>query len=219
MNSEDRNELKFKKRRQSLVEELRSKGIKDERILQAFETVPRHRFVDSALSDRAYEDCALPIEHGQTISQPYTVARQTELIEVQPDDKVLEIGTGSGYQAALLCEMGARVYTVERHRELTDRARNTLRKLGYRVEMKTGDGSVGWSAYSPYDGILVTAAAPVVPDELKKQLSVGGRLVVPVGDKEKQAMCRIIRVDEEEFDQETFSHFKFVPLMGRYGWK
>ena len=214
-----RQNLKFKQRRQSLIDELRSKGIQDERILDAFNHVPRHLFVDTALEDRAYKDSALPIGEGQTISQPYTVARQTELLEVFPGEKVLEIGTGSGFQAAILCELGANVYTVERHRKLYEKARTMLRELGYSVQMKLGDGSLGWSAYGPYDAIVVTAGAPVVPDDLVQQLNVNGRLVVPVGDNEKQEMVRILKVRENEYEEERYRNFKFVPLVGKKGWK
>lgn len=214
----DRNDLKFKQRRRRLVETLRTKGISDERVLEVFGRVPRHLFVDTALEDRAYEDTALPIGKRQTISQPYTVARQTELLEVMPGDRVLEIGTGSGYQAAILHELGAEVYSIERHEELYERARTTLRELGYKVNIKLGDGTLGWSAYAPYDGIVVTAGAPEVPEVLLGQLQVNGRLVVPVGDSRKQEMVRVSKVREEEFKEERFSHFKFVPLIGEKGW-
>lgn len=214
-----RQQLKFKQRRENLVDELRSKGIEDERVLDAFNQVPRHVFVDTALEERAYKDSALPIGMGQTISQPYTVARQTELLEVFPGERVLEIGTGSGYQAAILCELGAKVYSVERHKKLYEKARSTLRELGYSVELKLGDGSLGWSAYAPYDAIVVTAGAPVVPDDLVNQLNVNGRLVVPVGDEEKQEMVRVLKVRENEFEQERYRNFKFVPLVGEKGWK
>lgn len=215
----DKNDLKFKRRRQRLVDTLRGKGIKDERVLEAFNLVPRHLFIDTALQDRAYNDSALPIGKDQTISQPYTVARQTELLEVMPGEKVLEIGTGSGYQAAILCELGAEVYSIERHEELYERARSILRELGYEVRQKLGDGTLGWSAYAPYDAIVVTAGAPVVPDDLVDQLQINGRLVVPVGNTEKQEMQRIIKIREDEFEQETYHDFKFVPLIGKKGWK
>jgi len=211
-------ELKFKQRRKSLVENLRNKGISNERVLAAFEQVPRHVFVDTAFADNAYSDTALPIGMGQTISQPYTVARQMELLEVFPGEKILEIGTGSGYQAALLCEMGAKVYSIERHKQLYEKARSTLRELGYSVQLKLGDGSLGWSAYSPYDAIIVTAGAPVVPEDLVQQLNVNGRLVVPVGDKTKQEMVRVRKIDDNNFEEERFRSFKFVPLVGKKGW-
>lgn len=210
---------KFIYRRRKLVEGLREKGIQSETVLSAMEKVPRHLFVDTALEERAYEDTALPIGKGQTISQPYTVAAQSELLGAGPGNKVLEIGTGSGYQAAVLCEMGADVYSVERHEELYLKARSILRRLGYRVRIKLGDGTLGWSAYAPYDGIVVTAGAPVVPQELIRQLRIGGRLVVPVGDQEKQMMIRITRISEDAYEEEHFSSFKFVPLIGEKGWK
>lgn len=174
--------------------------------------------MDSALENRAYEDGALPIGCGQTISQPFTVAAQTELLEVKKGDKILEIGTGSGYQAAILCHLGANVYSVERHEPLYLSARQILKELGYRAHLKYGDGTLGWSAYAPYDGIVVTAGAPVVPEDLIRQLAVGGRLIVPVGDQNIQTMTRITRVSEDEFKQEQLKQYKFVPLIGEKGW-
>jgi protein-L-isoaspartate(D-aspartate) O-methyltransferase len=211
--------LKFKQRRQGLVDKLRKKGIKNERVLDAINHVPRHVFIDTALEDRAYKDSALPIGMGQTISQPYTVARQTELLEVFPGEKVLEIGTGSGYQAAILSELGAKVYSVERHKKLYEKAQDVLRELGYSIQMKLGDGTLGWSAYGPYDAIVVTAGAPVLPEDLVQQLNVNGRLVVPVGNDKKQEMIRVLKVRENEFEQERYRDFKFVPLVGEKGWK
>ena len=180
--------------------------------------VPRHSFVDSALVNRAYDDRALPIGCGQTISQPYTVAIQTELLDPAKGDKVLEIGTGSGYQAAILSEMGANVYTVERHQELYHKAKKLLLELGHRPTMNLGDGTVGWSAYAPYDGIVVTAGAPVVPEDLIHQLNIGGKLIVPVGTQNSQVMVRITRVSEDSYDEEHLQNFKFVPLIGEKGW-
>lgn len=214
-----RNNPKFKRRRRQLVEKLSEKGIEDQRVLEAFSIVPRHVFVDTALQDRAYKDTALPIGREQTISQPFTVARQTELLEVKPGEKVLEIGTGSGYQAAILCELGAEVYTVERHKKLYEKARSTLRELGYSVRCKLGDGTLGWSAYASYDAIVVTAGAPVVPDDLVDQLNINGRLVVPVGDEKRQEMIRIIKIRKGEYEEEHYSDFKFVPLIGEKGWQ
>jgi protein-L-isoaspartate(D-aspartate) O-methyltransferase len=209
----------YRGKRQGLVQILHEKGISDEGVLRAVETVPRHMFIDTALHKRAYEDTALPIGMKQTISQPYTVARQTELLHVQKGDKVLEIGTGSGYQAAILCELGASVYTVERHDYLYQHARSLLSTLGYKVRAKCGDGTEGWSAYSPYDGIVVTAGAPIVPEALVNQLHIGGRLVIPVGDQHVQTMLRITRTGEHDYTEEEFADFQFVPLIGREGWK
>lgn len=216
--SKERNHRKFMNRRKRLVEEIRRKGIRNPRVLQAIENTPRHLFVDSALENRAYEDSALPIGCGQTISQPYTVAAQTELLEIEEGDKVLEIGTGSGYQAAILAYLGAKVYSIERHEQLYLSAREILKELGYRPNLKCGDGTVGWSAYAPYDAIVVTAGAPVVPEDLIKQLSVGGRLIVPVGNQKVQTMTRITRISDNEFNQEQLKQYKFVPLIGEKGW-
>ncbi|HLR90270.1 MAG TPA: protein-L-isoaspartate(D-aspartate) O-methyltransferase [Balneolaceae bacterium] len=213
-----RQHQKYSYRRNALVATLEKKGIKNQKVLQAIETVPRHSFVDSALVNRAYDDRALPIGCSQTISQPYTVAIQTELLDPAEGDKVLEIGTGSGYQAAVLAEMGVRVYTIERHQELYHKAKELLIELGYRPEMKLGDGTLGWSAYAPYNGILVTAGAPAVPQDLIRQLEIGGRLIVPVGSQESQVMVRITRVSEDSYKEEHLQNFKFVPLIGEKGW-
>ncbi|MGM0586937.1 MAG: protein-L-isoaspartate(D-aspartate) O-methyltransferase [Bacteroidota bacterium] len=210
---------KFKRHRQKLVEKLRDKGIQDENVLRAIESVPRHQMLDTIFENKAYKDTALPIGKGQTISQPYTVAKQTELLQLSKGEKVLEVGTGSGYQAAVLCEMGMQVYSIERHKELYERARSMLREMGYRPMLKLGDGTLGWSAYAPYDAIVVTAGAPVVPEKLTEQLAVGGRLVVPVGDDDKQIMVRIIRVGADNITEERFDAFKFVPLIGEEGWE
>lgn len=212
---------KFQRQRAELVSELRRKGISDERVLSAIGAVPRHRFMDQALSPRAYEDEALPIGHGQTISQPFTVAYQTMMLDPAPDDRILEIGTGSGYQAAVLCEMGARVFSVERIRPLHDSARQLLEELGYRVVTRFGDGTRGWESMSPFDGIVVTAGAPVVPEALLGQLRLpeetrqGGRLIIPVGDRSEQKMHRIVRMGEEEWETDVLDGFRFVPLLGK----
>ncbi len=208
----------FSRRRAKLVEEIRAKGIKDPQVLEAIGKIPRHSLIVTALHNRAYEDTALPIGLGQTISQPYTVAAQSEMLAVKKGEKILEIGTGSGYQAMVLCELGAKLYSVERHQKLYERAKEALRKNGYKAMLKQGDGTLGWTAYAPYDGIIVTAGAPVVPDDLVQQLNVGGRLVIPVGDNKKQTMLRITRVSDDEFKQEEFDNFKFVPLIGEKGW-
>lgn len=201
-----------------MVEHLKKKGIKDPKVLAAIGKIPRHKLIDTALYPKAYKDTALPIGMGQTISQPFTVAAQTELLAIEPGDKILEIGTGSGYQCMVLCEMGADVYSVERHKELYHKAKESLRNLGYNSMLKVGDGTLGWSTYAPYDGIVVTAGAPVVPDDLVQQLNIGGRLVIPVGDDEKQMMLRITRVGTNDYEREELADFKFVPLIGEKGW-
>jgi protein-L-isoaspartate(D-aspartate) O-methyltransferase len=212
------NKGRYIKQRHALADLLKEKGIADEAVLKAIREIPRHTFVDSALWVRSYEDTALPIGLGQTISQPYTVARQTELLNVRPGHKILEIGTGSGYQCAVLCELGAKVYSIERHRELHERSRDHLRDLGYRPMLKCDDGTLGWNAYAPYDGIVVTAGAPVVPQDLVRQLVPGGRLVIPVGDTVSQKMHIIIKKDDDTYDEQVLEGFKFVPLIGRDGW-
>lgn len=213
----------YRRRRAALADDLRRKGIEDERVLAAIQAVPRHRFVEPALQARAYRDEALPIGLKQTISQPFTVAYQTTLLGVQPDDRILEVGTGSGYQAAVLCEMGARVFSIERHRPLLERTQKLLDDLGYRVVTRHGDGSQGWAAYAPFDGIVVTAGASEPPDALLDQLRIPdddhrpGRLVIPIGDERGQVMTRIVRVAEETFEREEFHTFRFVPLVGEGG--
>jgi protein-L-isoaspartate(D-aspartate) O-methyltransferase len=202
-----------KGKRKKLVEELRSKGITDEEVLRAINAVPRHLFMDPAFLNHAYVDKAFPISSGQTISQPYTVAVQTSLLQVKKRDKILEIGTGSGYQAAILAEMGAKVYTIERFRELYLKAQRILTSLGYSVDFFYGDGHAGKPQYGPFDGIVITAAAKEVPDDLLKQLRIGGRLVVPMGDSNSQVMTLIIRTGEDEFEYSSHGHFVFVPML------
>ncbi len=204
--------------RNKLVKKLRLKGIQDERVLEAIGRVPRHAFFDDALLIHAYEDKAFPIGEGQTISQPYTVAFQTEKLMVKPGDKVLEIGTGSGYQACILLEMGANVYTIEYNRVLFERTRAFLPKLGYSPYFAFGDGSKGMPSKAPFDKILVTAGAPVIPEDLIKQLKEGGILVIPVGDRERQKMVRITLKNGKPVRDE-FDNFAFVPLLGDQGWK
>lgn len=214
------NERTFKRRALKLAHLLGEKGIQNERVLQAFASVPRHQFVDQALRGRAYKDEALPIGLGQTISQPYTVAFQTEHLEVGPGDRVLEIGTGSGYQAAILAELGVTIYSVERHEQLLQRARGVLRLIGCRVVTKVGDGTEGWEAFAPFDGILATAGATRVPDALVKQLRLpdeshrGGRLLIPVGSAEDQTMVRITRTGPDSIREERLGQFRFVPFVG-----
>ena len=208
---------RFEKERAEMIELLRQRGISDEGLLRAMQNVAREVFVLPAFINRAYDDSALPIAHGQTISQPYTVAFQTERLHVGRDSKVLEIGTGSGYQAAVLSEMGCRVFTIERHMELHLQARKLLENLGYHIATRCGDGTVGWNEYAPYDGIVVTAAAPEVPQPLLDQLADGGRLVIPVGGLESQAI-RIITRMGNVYDSIEANGFKFVPLIGKKGW-
>jgi protein-L-isoaspartate(D-aspartate) O-methyltransferase len=204
--------------RNKLVKKLRQKGIKDECILTAIGKVPRHVFFDDALLIHAYEDKAFPIGQGQTISQPFTVAFQTEKLEIKPGDKVLEIGTGSGYQACILLELGATLYTIEFNRVLFERTKEFLPRMGYEPYFIFGDGSKGLPAKSPYDKILVTAGAPVVPQALIDQLREDGILVIPVGDREKQTMVKITK-RKNKIDKEEFDYFAFVPLLGEGGWK
>ena len=205
--------FKHKGLRQQLVNVLISKGIKDEAVLKAIGKVPRHLFMDSGFLDFAYIDKAFPIAADQTISQPYTVAFQTELLQVKKDDKILEIGTGSGYQTAVLCEMVAKVYSIERQQELFKKTSKFLPKLGYRAKkLVFGDGYKGLEEDAPFDGIIVTAGAPYVPKPLLSQLKVGGRLVIPVGE-DTQIMTLFIRKDTKEFEQHEFGEFRFVPLL------
>ena len=203
--------------RNKLVKKLAEKGIKDDRVLSAIGKMPRHFFFESALPEHAYQDKAFPIGEGQTISQPYTVAFQSEKLEIKPGDKVLEIGTGSGYQACILLELGAKVYTIEYNRVLFERTRDFLPSIGYKPHFFHGDGSKGLPIKAPFDKIIVTAGAPIVPDALTSQLKEGGILVIPVGDRTRQLMLRI-RKKEGKLIREEFDNFAFVPLLGAQGW-
>ncbi|MBU6341596.1 MAG: protein-L-isoaspartate(D-aspartate) O-methyltransferase [Bacteroidetes bacterium] len=199
--------------RKSLVETLRQKGIHDEAVMAAIGAIPRHFFLDKAFEEHAYEDKAFPIGNEQTISQPYTVAYQTQLLDVQARDRVLEIGTGSGYQAAVLAALGARVFTIERQETLYLHARSLLHTMGLKtIQCFFGDGTSGLPDYAPYDKILVTAGAPVVPEALKNQLMIGGRLVIPVGDS-VQHMHLIRRINAGKFETEILKPFRFVPFL------
>lgn len=199
--------------RNQLVEVLMKKGITDKNVLQAIKTIPRHLFLDSSFENFAYQDTAFPIGAGQTISQPYTVAFQSQLLEVKRDDKVLEIGTGSGYQTAVLYGMGARVFSVERQNELYKKTSVLLPKLGIRAKHLTfGDGYKGLPNFAPFDSIIVTAGAPFIPQPLMAQLKIGGRLVIPVGE-EQQIMTLLIRKNETQFEKHEFGDFKFVPML------
>lgn len=204
--------------RNKLVKHLQKRGISDPAVLAAIGKVPRHFFFDNALLEHAYQDKAFPIGEGQTISQPYTVAFQTEKLEIRPGDKVLEVGTGSGYQACVLLEMGAKVYTIEYNRNLYERARDLLPKMGYHPYFFHGDGSKGLPSKAPFNKIIVTAGAPFVPEALTDQLAEGGILIIPVGSRDKQTMVRI-RKTGGKLVKEEFSHFAFVPLLGEQGWR
>ncbi len=204
--------------RKKLVALLRERGISDERVLTAIGKVPRHFFFDETFWNQAYKDIAFPIGDGQTISQPYTVAYQTELLHIQKGNKVLEIGTGCGYQTCVLLELGAKVFTIERQENLFRRTIQVLPKMGYHPQFFLGDGSMGIAEQAPYDKIIVTAGAPLVPEILLKQLKVGGILVIPVGDANEQKMVTVLRVSETEFEKIVLDTFRFVPLLGDQAW-
>lgn len=205
--------FKYKGMRRKLIEELREKGIKDERVLQAFDAVPRHFFLDNAFAEQAYSNMAFQIGSGQTISHPYTVAFQTELLEIKKGDKILEIGSGSGFQTSILCEMGAKVYSIERHKELHLKARNILRHLHYNARLSFGDGYKGLPTFAPFDKIIITCGAPGVPQELVNQLKVGGVMIIPIGEGVEQQMKRIKKISETELKEEDFGVFRFVPML------
>ncbi len=197
------------------MEGIRSKGIEDEKVLQAIENIPRHLFLDSSFTEIAYQDKPFPIGSGQTISQPYTVAFQTELLQVQKGEKVLEIGTGSGYQACVLVEMGAKVFTIERHKSLYLKTKHLLEQLQYKPKLFYGDGYQGLPAFAPYDKILVTAGASSIPDELLQQLKIGGMMVIPLGSSNNQVMTRIKKISDMDFEKKEYGNFRFVPLLNK----
>lgn len=199
--------------RKKLVEVIRSKGINDEAVLEAINRVPRHLFMDSSFVHFAYKDQAFPIAANQTISQPYTVAFQTQLLEIQKGEKILEIGTGSGYQSAVLLEMGAKVYTIERHKILNIGAQTLLPDLGYRPHFFFGDGFDGLPTYAPFDKAIVTAAAPEIPEKLIEQLKIGGKLVIPVGEKNSQTMLLITKTSDKNYEKTEHGAFVFVPML------
>ena len=209
---------KLKGLRKKLAEEIARKGEFDYKLIDVIANLPRHFFLDSAFAEKAYHDQAFPIGEGQTISQPYTVAYQTMLLEVKPGEKILEIGTGSGYQAAILASLGAKVYSIERVQKLSDEAKKVLAHLNIIVKTYVGDGTLGLPKQAPFDKIIVTAAAPIIPETLLMQLKVGGYLVIPVGDKETQEMRRITKTGESTFKTQVFDTFRFVPLIGEEGW-
>jgi len=201
--------------RNQLVSVLEQKGITDKNVLAAIKKIPRHLFLDSSFEDYAYQDKAFPIGAGQTISQPYTVAFQSQLLEVDPEHKILEIGTGSGYQTAVLCTMGAKVYSVERQRELFKTTSLLLPKLGIRPKhLSFGDGYKGLPNFAPFDSVIVTAGAPFIPKPLMAQLKIGGRLIIPVDNEQGiQIMTMLIRKNETQFEKHEFGEFRFVPLL------
>lgn len=199
--------------RRRLVEALRTKGIKDERVLEAINKVPRHLFLDAAFEAHAYQDKAFPIGASQTISHPFTVAFQTELMQLQPNHKILEIGTGSGYQTAVLCELGVQIFSIERQHELFKSTKNLLPKLNYRPKrLIFGDGYKGLPEEAPFDSIIVTAGAPFLPKALLGQLKIGGRLIIPIGT-DPQIMHLYVRTNEKTFEKQEFGEFRFVPML------
>lgn len=206
--------FKYQGLRKKLIQELRKKGITNGKVLSAINKVPRHLFFESSFVDFAYQDKAFPIGAGQTISQPYTVAYQSSLLDIKDGDKVLEIGTGSGYQASVLIEMGATVFTIERQKELFDKAKQIFNKLNYRPTVKYGDGYKGMPTYAPFDKIIVTCGAPFLPKELINQLNIGGAMVIPLDSKDGvQVMTRYLKLDQNKLEKQLFENFKFVPFL------
>jgi protein-L-isoaspartate(D-aspartate) O-methyltransferase len=212
--------IKYERQREEMVRhQIEARGIKDPGVLSAFRSVPRHLFVSEALRDQAYGDYPLPIGEQQTISQPYIVAEMTQALELRTDDRVLEIGTGSGYQAAILAEIVYRVYTIERIRSLYIQARKLLDKLHYHnIVMRCSDGTAGWKDESPFDAIIVTAGAPHVPEKLLDQLAEGGRMVVPVGNQHSQDLIKVVK-DKKAIHKSNLGGCRFVKLIGEQGWK
>ena len=199
--------------RKKLILELEKKGITDSKILEAFNNIPRHFFLDLAFLEQAYSNMAFRIGAGQTISHPYTVAFQTSLLELKKGHKVLEIGTGSGFQTCILCDLGAKVFSIERQKELHVKSKKMIQHFNFNPRLSYGDGYAGWPVFAPFDSILVTCGAPFIPDELKKQLKVGGRLVIPLGAGNVQRMIRLTKISETEFKEEDFGDFSFVPML------
>ena len=208
------NESKYKGLCVKLVAHLKEKGIKDQKVLNAISSTPRHLLFDLVFRDKfAYQDIAFPIGENQTISQPYTVAFQSELLDVKRGDKILEIGTGSGYQTAVLCELGAKVFSIERHKSLFQSAKLFLNQNNYRAQLFFGDGFLGKKVFAPFDSVIVTCGAPYVPVDLKDQLKVGGRLVIPVGKGDVQQMTLIQRLSDSDYKETIYGEFKFVPML------
>ncbi len=210
----------YEKQIQSLLHYLREQGIEDERVLQAIQKVPRHQFVAKGMELQAYKDKALPIGYGQTISHPSTVARMTEALQLKAGEKVLEIGTGSGYQTAILCELGCQVYTIETVRPLALQAEKRLKALHYtyRFVLKIGDGSKGWLEKAPFDAILLTAAAPIKPAHLFEQLAPSGRLIAPIGAENEQRLLLFTKNEQGQIKEKEIGKLRFVPLIGEHGW-
>lgn len=211
--------------RKELIEKLVASGIKDKEVLRAIGKVRRELFVKEEFKKYSYENIALPLDSNQTISQPYTVAYMTELLGIKPEDKVLEIGTGSGYQSAVLFELGADVYSIERIKALHESAKEKLYRTGYKVKLKNDDGTKGWIEYAPFDKIIVTAGSPRIPRQLLEQLCIGGKMVIPVGDEESQKLLLVKKSESEDkndkepkYKYKTLEDFKFVPLIGEEGW-
>ncbi|MCF8110383.1 MAG: protein-L-isoaspartate(D-aspartate) O-methyltransferase [Desulfobacteraceae bacterium] len=211
---------RYKRQREAMVRnQIEARGVSDPKVLEAMRRVPRHLFVNEALRDQAYNDHPLPIGEQQTISQPYIVAMMTEALQVDQEDRVLEIGTGSGYQAAVLAEIAYRVYTIERNRTLYENARKIFEQLGYyNIISRYSDGTIGWREESPFDAIIITAGAPEIPKPLMDQLAIGGRMVVPVGSSFSQKMAKVVK-EEQGIHQTDLGGCRFVRLVGQYGWK
>lgn len=207
----------YARKQKEMTKRLRKMGIEDEQVLEIMRNVPRHRFVLPGMEFRAYEEAALPIGYEQTISHPYTVAVMSQILQVKKGDRILEIGTGSGYQAAVLCALGAQLFTVERVSQLSKKAQEILAELGFRFMARTGDGTLGWQTYAPYDGIIITAGAPVNPEKLLNQLTPKGRLLVPVGNAEKQILT-LYQKNGDVVSVRQYEELSFVPLIGREGW-
>lgn len=208
----------YQRKSEQMIERLRGKGIDDEAVLSAMRKVARHRFVAPGLEMQAYDETSLPIGFGQTISHPYTVAVMTQALQVQKGERILEIGTGSGYQAALLCALGAEIFTIEKVTALAKSAQQRLINEGCHVQIRIGDGTIGWQSKAPFDAIIVTAGAPVMPENLIQQLSINGRLLIPVGNKEEQVLTLYIKESPETFKKIEIETLRFVPLLGRKGW-
>ena len=208
-----RDEYRHKGQRRKMIDELRALGINNEDVLEAIDRVPRHFFLSSAFEQFAYQNKAFQIGSGQTISKPHTVAKQTELLELAPGKKVLEIGTGSGYQCAVLCAMGYKVFSIERQRNLFEKAKPLLQAMGFKPDLFYGDGYKGKEVFAPFDGIIVTCGAPEVPEALLKQLRIGGRLVIPVGEGDTQRMFTMTRTTDVDYVREEHGDFAFVPML------